>query len=257
MTEILMYHHVEPGPLDPAPLNPESYVTPGEFARQLDRLIALGYRTLSLREAFGNARDEKTRPRSVVLTFDDACGCFARHAAPLLRERDMTATVFAVSDLIGRDNAWDRAAGERAEALLDAEQLQELADCGFEIGCHSASHADLTTLDDDRLLAETVGAKNTLEAAIDREVTTFCYPYGHCDERSMTAVRSAGFRAAVGIVDHGITARDHRWALPREAIRPGESPFELRLKAGGAYRWWRRLPRLGLLSALRRRSRNE
>jgi peptidoglycan/xylan/chitin deacetylase (PgdA/CDA1 family) len=42
------------------------------------------------------------------------------------------------------------------------------------------------------------------------------------------------------------------FAVPRLPIRPGESPFELLLKASGAYPWWSRLPRLGLLRALRR-----
>jgi len=34
-------------------------------------------------------------------------------------------------------------------------------------------------------------------------------------------------------------------------VNPGESRFERRLKASGAYPLWSRLPRLGLLKALR------
>ena len=43
------------------------------------------------------------------------------------------------------------------------------------------------------------------------------------------------------------------FAVARMIVRPGESPLELRLKARGWYPLWSRLPRLGLLRALRRR----
>jgi hypothetical protein len=38
-------------------------------------------------------------------------------------------------------------------------------------------------------------------------------------------------------------------------VNPGESRFERRLKAGGLYPLWSRLPRLGLLRAFRGRER--
>ncbi|HXO26967.1 MAG TPA: hypothetical protein VOA80_06470, partial [Thermoanaerobaculia bacterium] len=41
------------------------------------------------------------------------------------------------------------------------------------------------------------------------------------------------------------------FALPRLPINPRDGRFELLLKASGAYRWWSRLPRVGLLRALR------
>ena len=245
-----MLHHVEPLPLEPPARHPDSYLSPAEFAGYLDRLVARGYRGVSLAEAL--ARCGEDRRRTVVLTFDDGCRCFADHAAPALAARGFSATLFAVSGALGGTNQWDRAAGERREDLLDAAALRGLAEAGFEIGCHGRDHRDLTTLDAAALDAETAGAKADLEKALDRPVTTFCYPYGHSDEASRRAVRESGFAAAVGIVDHGIAARGDLWALPRWPLGPGESPFELGLKVSGRYRWWRRLPRLGVLSSLRR-----
>jgi len=53
---------------------------------------------------------------------------------------------------------------------------------------------------------------------------------------------------------HGVSAArpGDLFALPRLPVHPRDGRFELLLKASGAYRWWSRMPRLGLLRALRR-----
>ncbi|MEM7480273.1 MAG: polysaccharide deacetylase family protein [Acidobacteriota bacterium] len=250
---IWMYHHVEPAPLDPPTVFSTSYLTPEEFDRHLALLEGWGYRTVTLAQA---ARGE-ARGKCVVLTFDDGCACFLEHAVPLLRQRSMTATLFAVSDALGGENAWDRAKGERRESLLDGDALRALAEEGFEIASHSRSHRPFEEFETDDFPAETAGSKADLEATIGRPVDTFCYPWGRFDGRYRQAVQAAGYRAAVSI--HGVSGTDRRdpLALPRMILRPGETTFELRLKASGAYRWWSRLPRLGLLGALRNRRRRQ
>ena len=81
---------------------------------------------------------------------------------------------------------------------------------------------------------------------------TFCYPYGRLDARAAAAARQAGYLAAAGIHGHHGARPGDLWALPRMIVNPGESRFERRLKASGLYPLWSRLPRLGLLGALRR-----
>lgn len=251
---ILMLHHVEPQPLQPPPLHPDSYVSPAELGRWLDDLARHGYRTWTLAAAVERHRRGEALPRkSVVLTFDDACRCFAEHALPELARRAMTATLFAVASELGGTNRWDVEAGERRERLLAGDELARLAAQGIEIGCHGLTHRDLTGLDAATLTAEVEGSRRLLEAAIDRPVASFCYPYGRLDAAGRAAVEHAGYTAAVAIHRHpGAAARD-LFALERFPVRPGESRSELRLKASGAYATWSRLPRLGLLSALRRR----
>lgn len=258
--QVLMLHHVEPAPLRPAPRFPQSYLTPADFSDFLDLLASGGYRTWTLAEAAASVRRGDRLPRrSVVLTFDDGCRCFTRHALPELVQRGMTATLFAVSNELGGENRWDQAIGERREALLSAAELRDLAAAGIEIGAHGSRHLDLTVCGDEELRAEVVGSRRELEAALGRPVLTFCYPYGHWDRRARAAVEAAGYLAAVTIEGHGAhganVADDPSdvLALPRSFLTPGESRLERRLKASGRYRQWRRLPRLGLLSALRRR----
>lgn len=250
---ILMLHHVEPGPLDPPPLHPDSYLSRQDFASFLDDLAAHGYRTLTLAAAVQG----EPRRRSVVLTFDDGCRCFRDHALPELQARDMTATLFAVSRELGGTNRWDRPAdapGERKEELLGAGDLRRLIAAGIEIGSHGRHHRDLTECSDEELREELQGSRADLEALLDARVRTFCHPYGRVDDRVREAAREAGYLAAVSIHGQPGARPGDPWALPRMIINPGESRFERRLKASGLYPLWSRLPRFGVLAAFRKRS---
>lgn len=253
-TPVLMYHHVEPMPLAPAPRHADSYVTPRELHRHLDLFARWRLRPVTLEAAARAWHAGRRLPRkTVVLTFDDACRCFAEHALPLLAAHDAAATVFAVSDLLGRTNAWDAAAGERREELMDAAALAEVAAVGCEVGSHGRSHADLSRLAGDELEAEVAGSKRDLEAALGRPVTTLAWPYGRTSPAARRAARRAGYAAAAAIFDHAGAVAGDPWGVPRQPVRPGESAFELWLKARGLYSAWSRLPRLGLLAGLRRR----
>jgi peptidoglycan/xylan/chitin deacetylase (PgdA/CDA1 family) len=250
---VLMFHHVEPPPLAPAPLHPDSYVGRLEFGRLLDVLASRRYRTLTLADAVERTRAGRPLPRrSVVLTFDDGCRCFRDHALPELARRGMTATLFAVSGELGKTNRWDLPAGERREALLDADDLRRLAAAGVEIGSHGRHHRDLTDCPPDPLRDEVAGSRAELAAAIGRPVLTFCYPYGRLDGAAREAARAAGYLAAVTIHGQRGARGNDLHALPRMIVNPGDSRFELLLKVSGAYPLWSRLPRLGLLAALRR-----
>jgi peptidoglycan/xylan/chitin deacetylase (PgdA/CDA1 family) len=250
-----MFHHVDNLPAEgPRPLHPDSYLGRAEFAALLDLLAAGGHRTWTLGDAAERvSRGEALPARSVVLTFDDGCRCFLDGALPALEARGMTATLFAVSGELGGANRWDVELGERREELLDATGLRQAAAAGIEIGAHGRRHLDLTAATDGDLTAETAGSRVDLETAVGTPVRTFCYPYGRVDERARAAVRSAGYLAAAGIRGHGVARAGDLAALPREIVNPGDSAFELRLKARGFYPLWSRLPRLGILAALRRR----
>lgn len=253
-TPVLMLHHVEPAPLEPPPRHRDSYLAPGELDRHLARLAGWGFRTVTLAAAAAAWQaGRRLPPKTVVLTFDDACRCFAEHALPLLAGRGATATVFAVSGLLGGTNAWDAAAGEREEHLMDAPALAAVAAAGCEIGSHGRSHRDLSRLDAADLDGEVAGSKRDLEAALGRPVATLAWPYGRTSAAAREAARRAGYAAAVAIHEHPGAVAGDPWGVPRQPLRPGDSAFELWLKARGLYAAWSRLPRLGVLAGLRRR----
>lgn len=249
---VLMFHHVEPLPLDPPALHPDSYLDRRDFAAFLDDLASRGYRTWTLTEAVERSQSGRRPRRSVVLTFDDGCRCFRDHAFPELAARGMTATVFAVSGELGGTNRWDQPAGERHEDLLDTEDLRNLAAAGIEIGSHGRHHRDVSLCTDEEQRQEIGGSKTDLETALGLPVRTFCYPYGRLDERAAAAARAAGYAAAMSIHRHPGARPGDLWAWPRMIVNPGESRFERRLKTRGLYPLWSRLPRLGLLGGLRK-----
>jgi peptidoglycan/xylan/chitin deacetylase (PgdA/CDA1 family) len=249
---VLMLHHVEPLPLDPPALHPNSYLDRTDFAALLDDLAARRWRTVTLAEAVEGRRLPR---KTVVLTFDDGCRCFRDHALPELASRGMTATLFVVSGALGGTNRWDEAEGERREDLLDAVALRDLAAAGIEIGSHSRSHKDLSACTEAELHEEIAGSKADLEAVLGTPVRTFCYPYGRLNARAAAVARAAGYLAAVSIHRHSGARPGDLWALPRMIVNPGESRFERRLKAGGLYPLWSRMPRLGVLGALRKGTR--
>lgn len=253
-TPVLMLHHVEPAPLAPPPRHPDSYLTPEELDRQLDRLAGWGFRTATLAEAAA-AWHQRRRlpPKTVVLTFDDGCRCFGERAVPALAARGMTASVFAVSGLVGTDNAWDLAAGERREPLMDRAALVEAAAAGCEVGSHGRTHRDLSRLEGAELDREVAGSKRDLEDLLGRSVHTLAWPYGRTSPAARRAAKRAGYAAAAAIHRHPGAVAGDPWALPRQPLRPGEGGFELWLKARGLYAVWSRLPRLGVLGALRNR----
>ena len=83
------------------------------------------------------------------------------------------------------------------DGFMGVAQMRDLVARGHEIGSHSHSHALLPQCTDDELLIEIAGSKLKLETVLDAPVTTFCYPNGSIDMRSVAGVREAGYRAAV------------------------------------------------------------
>ncbi|HEY9095346.1 MAG TPA: polysaccharide deacetylase family protein [Hydrogenophaga sp.] len=109
--------------------------------------------------------------------------------------------------------------GRRAQAMLPSaqpqpwdgfmsvDQMKDLLARGHEIGSHAHSHPLLPQCTSEELAVEIEGSKQRLEAALGAPVTTFCYPNGSLDERSLAMVQRAGYRAAV-TTDWGSNARE-------------------------------------------------
>ena len=182
---VVTYHSISAGP-------PPLAVWPRQFEAHLDAFEAAGYEAVSLNglvEAFKG--DGRLPDRCFVLTFDDGYRDFVDAALPILERRGLEATLFvtAAADRSGLE-------GGAAGPLVAFEDLSELAGRGVEIGAHSVSHPDLTTLGDDELGHELRRSRDVLEHHTRRPVEHFAYPYGFYDARVREAT-GAVFRSAV------------------------------------------------------------
>ena len=226
---ILTYHAVEPGP-------PPLCVDPGLFAAHLDCIRACGVRTVTVRELADRVRagDDLAEP-TVAITFDDAFASVAERAAPLLRERGMTATVFCVSGHLGGVNDWPtqppRAPRRR---LASAGQLAALARDGFEIGGPGVEHAPLSTATAAEARREVVDGRAALEHTLDVEVTSFAFPYGARPTAGAMALVRSEYASACTTDLRVLHPGADLFALPRVDVHYVRTPLLLRRALRGS-----------------------
>src|SRR5258708_24296525 len=115
-----------------------------EFETQVLAIQEAGFRGVTVTEAL------KLPDRAIAITFDDGCETDLLAAAPILRKFGFGSTFYVVSGRIVQTR------------YLTAEQLRELGDSGFEIGCHSMTHEFLSDLDDAGVKREAADSKEML-----------------------------------------------------------------------------------------------
>lgn len=172
-------------------------VSAENFAKQMRLMKRLGYASRTFGDVLEAWTHQKPLPaKTFVITFDDGYVNVGRYAAPILEEAGFVATVFAVSQAVGETNAWDAGTNNAVLPLMDWGRLRELQGLGWEIAGHTANHPHLDALDDAAALEEISRGKAELEAALQTEIKTFCYPFGHLNARTPQLVKSAGFLGA-------------------------------------------------------------
>ena len=95
------------------------------------------------------------------------------------------------------DNSWD--AKDPRKALLTCEEVSHLAASGIEIGSHGLRHSSLPSLSRTALVSEITDSRRILQEVSGQDVLGFCYPYGHLDERAVTAAQAAGYDYACAV----------------------------------------------------------
>jgi peptidoglycan/xylan/chitin deacetylase (PgdA/CDA1 family) len=191
-------------------------LAPEVFAAHVRSLVDNGIRVLSLADLIQENREElPPAGHAVALTFDDGFANFGVHAAPILADHGMVATLFVVSGHVGGTNGWR---GESDPAvptlsLLDWDSLGRLAEAGNEIGAHTRTHP---SLDDSRIALddEIEGGAVDILRALGRRPTSFAYPYGRVSRVATEIVRSS-FDRAVTTEFRSLTPQNDRALLPR------------------------------------------
>jgi peptidoglycan/xylan/chitin deacetylase (PgdA/CDA1 family) len=240
---VLAYHGVAAVKVrdDPSLL----FVPPRDVVRHIRRLRRWGYELLG----FGAMADRIRNGNAAgcaSLTFDDGFVDNLEQLAPLLDAEGAPATVFVPSGWLGRTHPY-----APQTRVMTAAEVRELNARGVEIGAHTHSHPDLTTLPYDEAVAELRRGKQELEELLGVPVETLAYPYGRVNEETRRASREAGFVAACRTCGEG------NWSdpldIPRQDMTNASTMLGLRLKRDDRYErlvGWRPL---GLARAARRR----
>jgi peptidoglycan/xylan/chitin deacetylase (PgdA/CDA1 family) len=191
---ILMYHKVDE--LPQGVRHPGNFVSPANFAEQLDALREWGYRTIEFSDWLAYRDKNASLPdKPLILTFDDGYTCFDTNAWPELKRRNMSATVFLVASQIGGVNAWE--SDEVSLPLLDASRIRALQSEGASFGSHSVSHRPLARIPAEEASFELTRSRSSLADVLGHEVDVFAYPFSNQNPDVRTLARDAGYKCAV------------------------------------------------------------
>jgi peptidoglycan/xylan/chitin deacetylase (PgdA/CDA1 family) len=219
----LMYHELEvPGRslCDSATGYLRYVVTKSDFEEQMHWLCSIGWRGVSVSEALAAPHGN-----CVVLTFDDGCETDISVAAPILRELRFGATFYVTVGYVGKPG------------YLSAAQVRDLANLGFEVGCHSLTHSYLSGLRSNQLAEEIAFAKIRLQNMLGRRVDHFSCPGGRCDTRVVRIAREAGYRSLATSRVGVNTPQSDPFALGRVAVMRGTTLESLQQLCRGEGIW--------------------
>jgi peptidoglycan/xylan/chitin deacetylase (PgdA/CDA1 family) len=185
---ILAYHEVSPQ----FQLGVTS-ISPRRFGDHLDFLVDLGLGFVPLRGS-----SEQFPENAVCLTFDDGYASFLEHVLPLLMARKLPATLFIITDFVGKTNDWDITFGMNRRRHLDWPQVKEISRAGIEIGSHGATHRDLTRLARLEMISDLGESRKTLEDNLGRSITSLALPFGAVNVEVFSCARNLGYKEICG-----------------------------------------------------------
>jgi len=212
--------------------------SPGVFAEQMKWLRNNGYRTLDLHDLPSAFLDGTNVAKRFVITFDDGYRDIMRDGWPVMHQCGFTATVFLATDRIQR-----RPMRFEGADYLTWQDVSELYAQGVTFGSHTASHADLRSLEPEEMDYELGYSKETIEQMLGAAVRSFAYPFPFPEEDThftrylADALENHGFQIGVSTAIGRATAQSNQLFLPRLPMNSWDDPRMLSAKLRGGYDW--------------------
>jgi peptidoglycan/xylan/chitin deacetylase (PgdA/CDA1 family) len=230
-------------------------IAPRHLEEHVHMLADRGFRGVTFHEAVLRPPGAKT----LAITFDDAYRSVIELALPILSRVGFVATVFAPTAFVGTEEpmAWPGIDHwrdtEHAEELVPMswEELERLAEAGWEVGSHTRSHPRLTTLDDAALEHELQRSRQDIERQLTRPCASLAYPYGDHDARVVEAARQARYEAA-GTLPARLARPAGHLDWPRIVVTRADDTRRFRWKVSRLARKARATPAWSVLHAARR-----
>lgn len=173
---VLYYHSVKESADNEVTIKPE------DLKAELKYIKDQGYITLTIRQLKDYILNNSPIPeKSILITFDDGYMDNYYSAFPILKEFNMTATIFCITSEL--DGSY----------YLSKEAIREMSDYGIDIESHTATHPHLNELNYNKQLDELVESKKTLEEITGKEINSIAYPFGDFNDNSVKAAKEAGY----------------------------------------------------------------
>jgi len=194
---IILYHWIAVSPDEGTNYKSPYYVKPEVFDEEMKLLHDWGYTTITtelLIKAIAEGAD--LPPRPIIITFDDGHLNNYTTAFPIMKKYGFTGIVYIVGNYLGADQ------------YMNIDQIKEMAAAGWEVGSHSISHQDLTTLDPERQRYEIVESRTMLQNELGVPVLTIAYPFGISNSGVVDYARFAGYIGGMSLgftYDQGVS----------------------------------------------------
>lgn len=193
---VLMYHHIMNG-YDPKKAS--AILSPVEFREHLKTLKANNFHFITLQQYYEHVMSGRTLPaKPIIITFDDGYASNYEIAFPMLKEFNIPATIFVVTDTVGETPE----GGKVNYAHFTWEQAKEMQDSGLvDIQSHTATHCKLARVSYDQMQRELRMSKYAIEKNLGKTCDILAYPYGSYNDQTIQAAREAGYKMQILVGD--------------------------------------------------------
>jgi peptidoglycan/xylan/chitin deacetylase (PgdA/CDA1 family) len=205
------------------------------FARQMDLLrrrcaVVTIDDVAALAEGRGDGRD------AVAVTFDDGYEDVYDHAFPILKERDLPATLYVSTAYVEERRSFTFGGGGRdgGGPPLSWPQIEEMAASGLvTVGAHTHTHPDLTTLEAGAIGREMETSNDLIRRRLGAPPRHFAYPWNRVSPAARAAAARLYRTAAAGGGRKNIHGQMDPHALSRYSIQQADGLPLFRERIGG------------------------
>ena len=185
-----------------------------QFREQMEYLHNQGYNTITLDQLYDYLENGTELPnKPIVITFDDGYVDNYKNVLPILKEYNMKATLFMISD------------AANTPGFVSTEQMHQMEAGGFDIQGHTNHHKILTKIAPTELPDALLGGKTSLEGILGEPIEYLAYPGGFNDMLVQYVTKQSGYKMAFTVQPGTVQPGDNLYALNRLAIFQGDTPY--------------------------------
>lgn len=185
-----------------------------QFREQMEYIHNKGYNTITLAQLYDYLENGTELPnKPIVITFDDGYVDNYKNVLPILKEYNMKATLFMISD------------AANTPGFVSTEQMHQMEAGGFDIQGHTNHHKILTKIAPTELPDALLGGKTSLEGILGEPIEYLAYPGGFNDMLVQYVTKQSGYKMAFTVQPGTVQPGDNLYALNRLAIFQGDTPY--------------------------------
>lgn len=212
---ILLYHHITTDEFTSE--ESVSLISPTDFRLHMTA-IKVNFNPISLRQYYDyvmcddGSIDIPEKP--IVVTFDDGYLSNYEIAFPILKELNIPATIFIVTDTVGEVAGQ----GKVNNTHFTWEQAKEMEESGLvEIHSHTVSHPRMSEIPLGEMVRQLRKSKYDIEKNLGHECDMIAYPFGDYNDEIRIAAKNAGYKMQI-LVDNKLTEEAYDVNIPSEGV---------------------------------------